>query len=460
MEQIRAIETRLDAERKFPISFERMLFLWREFGEDLSAGFEVDTQYLTDAEYDNDLSVRDLLQEILDNVSPETGARVEQLVSPLDDIYRGATIESGGSESAASRARGSWRSWWWKRDPKIQSLRPWAWADGEAMPPPRGPRVTPQTEVRFDETRLKRRVAAAIRLAGPDVEPDGITATLGVKPTEANRQAGKRSARAGNGSHHPNGWGTWMLDSRSEAASENLGEHLLWLLDRMQPSSAEFRQIAERPEVEAEALVIWIATVDFGGPRIEPGILARLAAMGLAFEADVHLEDRNVDPWRSLQELGQQRPLGTEVSALQGSEPELYLSAAIRIMGSDLDPDVVTRDLGITPVWTHRQGDIRRKAQSRDFHDPYPTDMWILDLRREVESPDIGKHIDPLLDRLERSRDAFLSIVSRPGVEADIVARWSSGLHRGGPKIAADTLERLGALGIALNVEVYGSADE
>ncbi|MGH2443758.1 MAG: DUF4279 domain-containing protein [Chloroflexota bacterium] len=377
-------------------------------------------------------------------MTPETGARVQLLVSPIDAVFMEATVERAGIPLSEIRALGMRSPWWEERDPKIRGLRPWD-GDIRGEVDRRDARAAgePRPDATFDRAEFRRGVDAAIRIMGPDLDSMDVARMLHRKATQSrwpgdvllpppNRDVFQWDVR-----------GMWMLDARSRAHvadAEDLWDPMAWLLDAVERSSDAFLQIVSEPEVGADLFALWIGPVDRGGPRVEPDLLARLGALHLTLALDVRLEDSDVDPWLEARTVG--------------LVPNPYV--ALRIIGPDLNPAGVARELGIAPTWSHRQVDAGQTMEGGRASRPYPSDMWFLDLRGDVDSQDIGKHLEALLDRVERSRDAFLGIVNRPGVQAEVVAGWSSSsASHGGQRIGPDILTRLGELHTALQIQTY-----
>ncbi|MGH2411598.1 MAG: DUF4279 domain-containing protein, partial [Chloroflexota bacterium] len=201
-----------------------------------------------------------------------------------------------------------------------------------------------------------------------------------------------------------------MLDARSGVDTENLGERVAWLLNNIEPASEAFLRIISEPGVEAELFALWIGPVDREGPRVEPDTLARLGSLHLTFVADVRPDARDMDLWLEALTVGLR----------------LNPYVALRLTGPDLNPAGVTQQLGIAATWSQRRVDAGENGEGGRPSRPYPSDMWMLDLRGRIDSESVQEHLEALLDRVERSRDAFLGIVNRPGVQAEVVAGWSS----------------------------------
>jgi len=108
---LNAILQRLSKRAKYILTLEQLLHRWQDFVVQAERGYQ-NSIY----EYTNDLSVRDLLEEIL-RESPQTLRKeLMQLIRPWDERFYNATkrikrpvLPNVGQES---------RSWWWFRVPK------------------------------------------------------------------------------------------------------------------------------------------------------------------------------------------------------------------------------------------------------------------------------------------------------------------------------------------------------
>ena len=127
--------------------------------------------------------------------------------------------------------------------------------------------------------------------------------------------------------------------------------------------------------------------------------------------------------------------------------------ATFRIMGETLDPDEVTRLLGIEPSFARRKGDKfgnpKRPVTSR-------TGIWALESEKSVISSDLELHLDFLLSSLG-SKASILRKLVQEGLEADIFCFWMSGTGRGGPMLGADTIRRIADLGVILDFDFYSA---
>jgi Domain of unknown function (DUF4279) len=131
--------------------------------------------------------------------------------------------------------------------------------------------------------------------------------------------------------------------------------------------------------------------------------------------------------------------------------------ATVCIYGDSLDPETVTRDLGIQPTDAHRRGEIRNGDRRRPL--VYRTGGWFLESRMVVSSRDLRQHIDWLLDQLGGKGDVLRRI--RDSEHTTIISCfWESAHGYGGPMLWPEQIARLAALGLELWFDVYPAFSE
>ncbi|MEW6251096.1 MAG: DUF4279 domain-containing protein [Planctomycetota bacterium] len=128
--------------------------------------------------------------------------------------------------------------------------------------------------------------------------------------------------------------------------------------------------------------------------------------------------------------------------------------ASFRLMGGSLDPQAVTRMLGIEPSNAHRRGDPGRGRRSP----PYREGLWSLRAPLDQTAP-LEEHLNWLLDRLEGKRSEIEEFV-RNGCRTDFYVGYSIDSGQGGPGLAPSLLRRLGDFGVRLGFDVHMESSE
>jgi hypothetical protein len=126
--------------------------------------------------------------------------------------------------------------------------------------------------------------------------------------------------------------------------------------------------------------------------------------------------------------------------------------ASLRIMNDDLDPEEISRQLGIQPTWAWRKGEPRgaRKIPSR---------IGIWGLSTEVmQSRDIRRHLDWLIDQMI-GKEEYLKQLQTQGYRMDVFCYWLSN-GQGGPTVSPKNMKGLANLGIELGFDFWMGGDD
>jgi len=126
--------------------------------------------------------------------------------------------------------------------------------------------------------------------------------------------------------------------------------------------------------------------------------------------------------------------------------------ASWRINSPDLDPEAVSKSLDIEGTTAHvsypvsNTGVVRRSG------------MWILSTKDTVDSYDLRRHIDWLLDSIE-PRKFILTELVEAGARSDISCYWQSRWGSGGPILSPAQMARLVRLNLSVWIDAYGPDD-
>lgn len=123
--------------------------------------------------------------------------------------------------------------------------------------------------------------------------------------------------------------------------------------------------------------------------------------------------------------------------------------ATLRFVGHDLDPDAVSRELGIRPTYSVRRGDVSRGIIRKEG-------AWALSTRGANDSRDLELHIRELLTQMPRKQPPIPTSASR----AEIHCVWHSATGHGGPVLSAAVVRWLAERGLGLDFDFYSDADD
>ena len=125
--------------------------------------------------------------------------------------------------------------------------------------------------------------------------------------------------------------------------------------------------------------------------------------------------------------------------------------ATLRLLADDLDPDDVTRRLGITPTDSFLRGDPHGRGVSDHRHS---SGGWLRDTSASV-SKDAQRHVVELLNLLEPVATEYRAM-RQDGVDADVFVYWEKSTGAGGgPWLDPATMARLSALDLPIMFDIY-----
>jgi hypothetical protein len=128
-------------------------------------------------------------------------------------------------------------------------------------------------------------------------------------------------------------------------------------------------------------------------------------------------------------------------------DPTTHVQLSMR--SDALDPDEVTRTLGVSPTWAFRKGDEFR-SQGRVRLRPWG--VWAVSSEQRVDSPKLEDHIRYLLQLFEGKTESVRQIKSRAGFSVQVYL-WHVGY--GAFSVSSDLLERICRLCECVNVTVF-----
>jgi len=133
--------------------------------------------------------------------------------------------------------------------------------------------------------------------------------------------------------------------------------------------------------------------------------------------------------------------------------------ATLRIGGENLDPAFVTSQLGIEPTKTQKKGEVHRN--SRGLERTSKTGGWFLSSEDHVNSKDVRRHLDWLLERLIPVKDQLRSLQETEEIVMDVNCIWWSA-GDGGPTLWPEQMRLLAELNLECGfyISFYGDDEE
>ena len=117
------------------------------------------------------------------------------------------------------------------------------------------------------------------------------------------------------------------------------------------------------------------------------------------------------------------------------------------------DPAIITKKLGIQPSRIQVRGEIRNGKVKK-----WPA-AWFLETSEQVQSKDVRRHIDWLLEYIKDNSD-FIKQLQDTNSEIWISCFWASAPGHGGPMLDRDIIKRIAESGLGIYFDVYFAGDQ
>jgi hypothetical protein len=125
-----------------------------------------------------------------------------------------------------------------------------------------------------------------------------------------------------------------------------------------------------------------------------------------------------------------------------------FTTSTLRIFGDKTSPAEITKILKLKPTRSFQKGESFNKG--RLFR---KTNGWFLETKKPVKSKDTRRHIDFILQAIERKHRA-IKLLRQRGCKLDIVSYFVS-CGQGGPALWPYQMLKLGKLNIEVWWDVY-----
>lgn len=124
---------------------------------------------------------------------------------------------------------------------------------------------------------------ATLRIYGHDLDPAKVTDALGVEPTSSQKRGDKVGPE-----HRKRELpvGGWFLTSKGYVESDDIADHILWLLEHVSSTLPSVRIIDEVTLVNI--FCCWHLSGWNEGCRIDSSLLLELGRLGVSLDFDVY----------------------------------------------------------------------------------------------------------------------------------------------------------------------------
>lgn len=120
--------------------------------------------------------------------------------------------------------------------------------------------------------------------------------------------------------------------------------------------------------------------------------------------------------------------------------------ATLRVIGRSLDPETLSRAIGLESTMAIRVGDTRPRGTR-----PRDEAIWAYSTEARVATSNLADHIAFVVSLIPKDFNRLVP----PGCRTEIQCVWRSSSGHGGPTLPAGLLAELGDRGIDLDFDLY-----
>lgn len=135
---------------------------------------------------------------------------------------------------------------------------------------------------------------ATFRVLGQDLDPEAVSAALGVEPSQALRrdQLVPTETRI-----RRQDTGVWLLKTEGRLTSTSLERHVLHLLELIEPGMPALDRLRQEQGLTTDFFCFWLSATGHGGPIFSSELMGRVAAVGAELGIDFYggVEDDGAD---------------------------------------------------------------------------------------------------------------------------------------------------------------------
>jgi hypothetical protein len=131
--------------------------------------------------------------------------------------------------------------------------------------------------------------------------------------------------------------------------------------------------------------------------------------------------------------------------------------AVFQLHGNDVDPNALTRVLGISPSYGCTKAAV---SPFEGFPASDPTGVWAVSSEGKLFSTNLERHLLFLMDVLEPVRAKILQTVEAHRATARFFCPWWTVSGQGGPVLSPQILARISDLQASLRIDYHGLPDE
>lgn len=137
------------------------------------------------------------------------------------------------------------------------------------------------------------------------------------------------------------------------------------------------------------------------------------------------------------------------MNSVTNENEDKHVYAKLILRGKGLNPQDVTDSLELNPSMSFKQGDWRNES------DRWKHNFWSLSSKNKVQSNDLARHLEWLINQLEPEKPRFLDILKEENIDAEISCFWILPTDHENLSLPPELVKNISELGLGLNIDLY-----
>lgn len=128
---------------------------------------------------------------------------------------------------------------------------------------------------------------------------------------------------------------------------------------------------------------------------------------------------------------------------------ERHIFASFILRGPSLNPNNVTTYLGIIPTKSFSKGELRSTGEK------WKGNFWCLRSQDKVDSNDLVKHIEWLIDQLGSRKEKIKELIHQGGIYGEISCFWIMPSDHGDIVLTQNIIKKISEFEVEVSFDIY-----
>lgn len=134
---------------------------------------------------------------------------------------------------------------------------------------------------------------------------------------------------------------------------------------------------------------------------------------------------------------------------MDNSKKNNWTFASLIIRGKNPNLEEFIKRINISPTKHFQRGDIRKNLKK------WPHGYWELNSKEFVDSTDLAKHLEWLVEQFESINIILIELANQPEIDVEISCFWVLPSTNSNLNLSSHLLSKLASLGLQVNLDIF-----